>query len=319
MLGIPAVLIVGILSVTGLVMLAIAADHLVLGSGRLAERLGIPPVIVGVVVIGFGTSAPELVVAGTATAQGHAELAAASLVGSNIINLTVILGAGALTAGLAVRSSVLRREAPLSLAAVTVFAIALLYGLGPPAGLALTVALIGAAILLVRFGRSASRDILAAETDNYLEATVRPRLLPETVRTILGLGGTLLGAQLLVANASELAIRMGLSAQIVGFTLVALGTSLPELVTSIQAQRRGDSDLLVGNLLGSNLINSLAGGAIIGLTMGGQALTMAAPLVAAMVGVSGIAWALLARGKRLDRAEAYLLLVVYLALLPLIS
>ncbi|MFI6744122.1 hypothetical protein ACIBI9_65650 [Nonomuraea sp. NPDC050451] len=115
------------LSVLGLATLAVAADHLVLGCGRLAERLGLEPVVVGVVVIGFGTSAPELVVAGTAGLQGQADLAVGSLVGSNIINLTLILGVGGLVAPLAVRSSVLRCEAPLSLAAVTVFAVALLY------------------------------------------------------------------------------------------------------------------------------------------------------------------------------------------------
>lgn len=307
------------LSLAGLVVLAIAADHLVLGSGRLAERLGVQPVVVGVIVIGFGTSAPELVVAGTATAQGQIGLAAASLVGSNIINLTLILGVGGLIAALTVRSSILRREAPLSLAAVTVFAIALLYGLRPMTGAMLAVALIGSVVVLLRFARSAPRDALARETDEFLHTEVRPRLTPELVRTGLGLGGTLLGAQLLVANASELALRAGLSAEVVGFTLVALGTSLPELVTSIQAQRRGDGDLLIGNLLGSNLVNSLAGGAIIALTSGGIAFTMPPAIVAAMVGVSGVTWALLARGKRLTRGESAALLMLYLALLPLIA
>lgn len=312
-------LVLVVLGLAGLVVLALAADHLVLGSGRLAERLGVQPVVVGVVIIGFGTSAPELVVAGTATAQGQVGLAAASLVGSNIINLTLILGIGGLVAALAVRSSILRREAPLSLAAVTVFAIALLYGLRPMAGAVLAASLIGSVVLLLRFARSAPRDVLATETDDYLHAEVRLRLPVELARTALGLGGTLLGAQLLVANASELALRAGLSAEVVGFTLVALGTSLPELVTSIQAQRRGDGDLLIGNLLGSNLVNSLAGGAIIAFTAGDTAFTMPPALVAAMVGVSGITWALLARGKRLSRGESAVLLVLYLALLPLIA
>lgn len=312
-------LILVALSLAGLVVLTLAADHLVLGSGRLAERLGVQPVVVGVVIIGFGTSAPELVVAGTATARGQVGLAAASLVGSNIINLTLILGIGGLIAALAVRSSILRREAPLSLAAVTVFAIALLYGLHPIAGIAMAVALVASVVLLLRFAHSAPRDVLATETDDYLHTEMRPRLSVELARTALGLGGTLLGAQLLVSNASELALRAGLSAEFVGFTLVALGTSLPELVTSIQAQRRGDGDLLIGNLLGSNLVNSLAGGAIIALTASGTAFTMGPALVAAMVGVSGITWALLARGKRLTRGESTALLVLYLALLPLIA
>ncbi|MEQ4722450.1 sodium:calcium antiporter [Nonomuraea sp. B19D2] len=307
-----------VLSVLGLAVLAFAADHLVLGSGRLAERLGLEPVVVGVVVIGFGTSAPELVVAGTAGLQGQAELAASSLVGSNIINLTLILGIGGLTAALAVRSSVLRREAPLSVATVTIFAITLLSGLRLAAGAVLAVALIGAVVVLLRFARATPRDVVAAETTDYLDTSVRPRLAVEVPRTLAGLVGTLLGAHLLVANASELAVRAGVSPTLVGFTLVALGTSLPELVTSIQAQRRGDSDLLVGNLLGSNLVNSLAGGAIIAFTTT-EPPTMAPAVIAAMAGVSGITWALLARGKRLSRRESVLLLVLYVALLPLIA
>ncbi|MFE0156913.1 sodium:calcium antiporter, partial [Nonomuraea sp. NPDC059007] len=295
-----------------------AADHLVLGSGRLAERLGIQPVVVGVVVIGFGTSAPELVVAGTASIRGEVDLAAASLVGSNILNLTLILGVAGLVAPLAVRSSILRREAPLSVAAVTIFGAVLMYGLWRTGAIMLTLALIGSIMLLLRFARAAPHDAVAAETTDYLNAAGKPRLPVESLRTLLGLAGTVLGAQLLVDNAAELAIQFGVSAQVVGFTLVALGTSLPELVTSIQAQRRGDGDLLVGNLLGSNLVNSLAGGAIIAFTA-----QTAAPLnvlvILAMAGISGFTWALLARGKRLSRPESILLLVLYLALLPVIA
>ncbi|GAA2859645.1 sodium:calcium antiporter [Nonomuraea rubra] len=306
------------LSVLGLVVLALAADHLVLGSGRLAERLGLQPVVVGVVVIGFGTSAPELVVTATASLRGRTDLALAGLVGSNIVNVTLILGVCGLAAALAVRSSVLRREAPLSVAAVTLFAIAALSGLGFGAGAVLVVALAGALVLLLRFARQAPGDPVAAETADYLETSVRPRLAAEVPRTLLGLAGTLLGAQLLVANASELAIQAGLSPDLVGFTLVALGTSLPELVTSLQAQRRGDSDLVVGNLLGSNLINSLAGGAVIAFA-GTAPPALAPAVIAAMAGVSGLTWALLARGKRLSRRESALLLGVYVALLPLVT
>ncbi|MET7336462.1 hypothetical protein [Nonomuraea sp. NPDC005650] len=308
------------LSLAGLALLAVSADQLVLGSGRLAEQLGISPIIVGIVIIGFGTSAPELVVAGTAGAQGQAGLAVAGLVGSNVINLTLVLGVGGLTAALAVRSSILRREAPLSVAAVTVFAIALLYGLGPLPGLGLALALIGSFVLLVRFARAIPADPIAAETSGYLaEPLARHRLPAEAVRTVFGLGGTLAGAQLLVAGASELASRAGVSAEVIGFTLVALGTSLPELVTTVQAQRRGEGDLLIGNLLGSNLINSLAGGAIIAFTAPGAVITIPVVVVAAMVGVSLVTWALLARGKRLSRSEALLLLGLYACLIPLIT
>ncbi|WP_283137082.1 sodium:calcium antiporter [Rhizohabitans arisaemae] len=310
-------MLLAVLSVFGLVLLALAADHLVLGSGRLAERLGIQPVVVGVVVIGFGTSAPELVVAGTASVRDETELAAASLVGSNILNLTLILGVAGLIAPLVVRSTILRREAPLSVAAVAIFGVILMYGLWRTGSVVLTLGLIGSVILLLRFARAAPRDVVAAETVDYLNVAGQPRLAVECLRVLLGLGGTVLGAQLLVDNAAEMAVRLGVSAEVVGFTLVALGTSLPELVTSIQAQRRGDGDLMVGNLLGSNLVNSLAGGMIIAFTA--ETGPPLSPLVIlAMVGISGFTWALLARGKRLSRAESVFLLLLYLILLPVI-
>jgi cation:H+ antiporter len=308
-------------SLAGLALLALAADQLIVGSARLAERLGIAPVLVGVIVIGFGTSAPELVVAATAGARHETTLAAASLVGSNIINLTLILGVAGLVAPLMVRSSILRREAPLSLAAMTAFALALLYGLDTAAGIVLGLGLGASAVLLVRFTRSTPRDPLAREVADFLAPAadaIRHPLPRETARTFLGLAGTLLGAQLLVANASEMSVRVGVPADVVGFTLVALGTSLPELVTSIQAQRHGDGDLLIGNLLGSNLVNSLAGGALIAFTTTRPASGITPAIITTMVGVSAVTWALLARGQRLTRPESFLLLGAYAAALPLL-
>src|SRR6266540_3341633 len=256
------------LAALGLALLTVAADHLVLGAGRLAARFGISPVVVGVVVIGLGTSAPELVVSGIASVRGDGGLAVANLVGSNVLNVTVILGIAALVAPVKVRSSVPRREAPLSVAAVTLFAALVLVGLGRLAGALLGAALILTVVILVRLAHVTTADPLPAE---------------------------------------------------VGFTLVAVGTSLPELVTAVQAQRRGDADLLVGNLLGSNLFNAVAGGAVVGLMGRGEPARLGYPVLAAMVAVSLLTWLVLYRGYRVSRFEAVLLLVAYALTLPLIT
>lgn len=133
----------------------------------------------------------------------------------------------------------------------------------------------------------------------------------EALRAVLGLAGTLLGAQLPVANAATAAQRLGVPQTVVGFTLVALGTSLPELVTAVKAQRRRNADLLVGNLLGSNLFNGLTGGAIVGLADHSPA-HIEYPVLAAMVAVILLTWLVLYRRYRVSRIEAALLLFAYL-------
>lgn len=307
-----------IMLLLGLPLLAVAADHLVQGSARVAAGSGMSAVTIGVVVIGFGTSAPELLVSGSAAAAGHTGLAVGNLVGSNVINVTLVLGVAGLIAPVLVTSSVLRWEAPLSVGAVSVFAVLLLSGLDRISGVVLVILLLAATVAMLRVSRRQPHDVLGAETREMMQGPP-PRPGMEITRTVLGLAGTLAGAQLLVTGGADLATRFGVSQQVVGFTVVAIGTSLPELVTTIQAQRRGEADLLVGNLLGSNLLNSLAGGAIVALTAPSVPDPGDVALVAVMAGVSGLSWALLARSQRLTRTEALALTGAYLLALPLLT
>lgn len=302
----------------GLALLAVAADQLVLGAGRVAARLRIAPIIVGVVVIGLGTSAPEFLVSGLAAGQGNIGLAIGNLTGSNILNLTLILGITAVIRPIPVAGSVVRREAPLAVGAMAVLAVFAWVGLGPAAGVLLAAATVAALVLLVRLARGGPDRALAADVSEFLGEPPRHPAAGEAARTIVGLAGVLAGAQLLVANATRIATELGVSQVVIGFTLVAAGTSLPELVTGIQAQRRGESDLLVGNLLGSNLFNSLAGGAVVGLATGRHNASARWPLLAAMVLVGLLAWALLARRRTLTRLEGLLLLGTYASTLPLL-
>jgi cation:H+ antiporter len=305
--------------VVGLGLLAVAADQFVAGAARLATVLRISPVVVGAVVIGFGTSAPELLASGLATGRGSLDLAVGNIVGSNVANLTLVLGIAALVTPILVHSPVLRREAPLSLGAVVAFAIVVQGGVSWVGGVILTVVLVlalGTILLASRRGD----PLMAAEVEEFL-ADGPPSTGRETVRTLLGLIGTVGAAYLLVESAVAIAEQLGLAQGFVGFTVVAVGTSLPELATAVQAARKGETDLIVGNLLGSNLFNAGAVGALAAFLGAGQdpGATMTGLGVLLMVGVALLATILMVTGRRVVRWEGVLLLVGYVAVLPFLA
>ncbi len=306
------------LAVVGLVLLTLAADHLVLGASRIAARLRISPVVVGVVVIGLGTSAPEFLVSGVAATRGDTGIAFGNIAGSNILNLTLILGVAGVVSRFAVASTVVRREVRLAVAAVAVFGVVAWAGLPGWAGVVLAALGCAALWLLLRWASQGRNSELANEVTDFTDGG-RPRLWRESARALLGLAGVIAGAQLLVPNASAIAERLGVPQLIIGFTLVALGTSVPELVTTVQAMRRGESDLVVGNLFGSNLFNSLAGGAIIAFASPtGADVRLDVTLALAMIFTAALAWALLRRGLTLTRSEGIVLLAAYVLAMPLL-
>ena len=302
----------------GIAVLAWAADQFVLGASNVALIRQVPPLVVGVVIIGFGTSAPELVVSALAAGAGEAEVAIGNVVGSNIANLSLLLGLGAVFVPLAVVSQTVRREAPLVVAAVAAFAIAVQGG-----GISRVeggVLVVGMAVSLVLVTRRAPGDPLAAEVIEFAEPSEH-RLGREIVRTLVGLAGTVGSAQLLLWGALELADRADLSEGFVGVTMVAVGTSLPELVTVIQSARRRGTDLIVGNLLGSNLFNSLAVGGAVGI-IGAPAIDntkLTTIAVSAAVAIALLAWAAMLTAHTVGRREGAALVVLYLALLPLLA
>ncbi|GIF23246.1 cation:H+ antiporter [Actinoplanes tereljensis] len=211
----------------------------------------------------------------------------------------------------------IRREVPLAVAAVGLFGlIAVVVGLGVRTAVILAAAGLAALWLLVRWARDGRAEAgLAGDVEEFVARPHRTGL--EVLRAVLGLLGVLDGAQLLVTGASAVAASLGVSQLVIGFTLVALGTSLPELVTSVQAQRRGESDLVVGNLFGSNLFNSLVGGAVIGFADGATAYA-GMVLTLTMVLSAGLAWLLLRRGLRLTRLDGVLLTLAYAIVAPLL-
>lgn len=312
----------GVTVLVGLVLLGVASDAFVVASARLATLLRIPAVVVGAVVIGFGTSAPELLVSLLASLEGEASLAVGNVIGSNLANLTLVLGAAAVAGTVVVGSRTVRRELPVSTAAVCLFAGCAAIGLGAVTGVVLAVALGAAIVIVVRSARTGSgaADLELAEEVAELEAGEVAGRLPTLLRAGAGLVGTLVGAQLVIVGAVQAADRLGISEGFVGLTVVAVGTSLPELVTAVQGVRRGESELIVGNVLGSNLFNSLAAGAVIAAASGG--FTAEGRLLwslALMVVTAVVAAGLLATRHRLGRAEGAALLLGYTATVPLLA
>jgi cation:H+ antiporter len=296
----------------GLVMLTVAADRFVLGAARLSTALKISPVLIGAIVIGFGTSAPEFLVTILATLRGSQDLAFGNIVGSNTANVTLVLGAAALVVPIKVSVSTLRRETPLMLLAMLVLTLATYNRrVGTFDAIMLLVAAVVALGLIVRTALSdrEAAAILEAEVAEYEGADIR--LPPTLLLTVLGLGGTLLGAQLLVDGATGLARTIGMSEAAIGLTIVAVGTSLPELVTAVAAARRRETDLIVGNVLGSNLFNALPVAGIAGLLDTVDLDPAFIPALVVMLGVNAVAAVFLMTGRRLARAEGGLLLVAF--------
>ncbi len=308
--------------VAGLLVLAVAADRFVVGAARLAVTFRVSPVVVGVTVIGFGTSAPELVVSGIAAARGGLDIAVGNLVGSNLANVSLVLGVAGLLAAPAVRARIVRREAPLSVAAVATFAVLIQGGLSRTEGLVLVTGMVVAVIVVL----GGARRQAAAETGDLLQEVGevvqagggdRSGVRRDALLTAAGLIGTVVGAYVLVTGAERVIDALGLSGGFVGLTVVALGTSLPELVTAVQSARRGQVALLAGNVLGSNIFNSLGGGGLVALVGPGVLADAGLTVVAAglMVVVVLLSWGFLAGGA-LRRWEGALLLVAYAVALP---
>lgn len=298
----------------GIAVLSKAADQFVEGAARLAVMLKISPIVVGAVIVGFGTSAPEMVVSGIAATGGDDDIGIGNIIGSNLANLSLILGAAALVVPLTIDRRVLKKELPLATVAALVFAGLLISGDG--------ISTIDAIVFMVLLTGSLAYLLLGDGSDDSMASEVEEiagdgdhSLGGESVRTLVGLIGTVGGAYLLVWGATSLADELGINGGFVGVTLVAIGTSLPELVTAIAAARQKQTDLIVGNLLGSNLFNSFAVGAVLGFLGNG---TVTDPSLTGldlyfMLAVCGLAAIAMLTRSVISRVEGAVVLLVFLA------
>lgn len=244
----------------GLALLTYGADRFVLGASGLARNLGMSPLIIGLTIVAFATSAPELLVAAVAAWKGSTGLAIGNAVGSNIANIGLVLGATAIITPLTVHSSTIKREFPLMFVAL-ILALVLLWDgdLNRMDGVILVIALFLMISLMVYLGKqSPIADPLKQEFEQELAGELAGLTLRMTLIWLLvGLVLLLTGSQVLVRGAVDIAQIMGVSDLVIGLTIVAVGTSLPELATSVMSAIKDEQDIALGNVIGSNMFNIL--------------------------------------------------------------
>ncbi|SCY54076.1 calcium/sodium antiporter [Paracoccus tibetensis] len=297
-----------ILLTIGLAGLFLGGEALVRGSVGIARRLAIPPLIIGLTVVGFGTSTPELLVSVDAALRGSPDIAIGNVVGSNIGNILLIVGLSALVWPIAVSGGTLKRDtAVMVAAAVALVPLFWLGTVGPSAGALLVTCLVGYLIWAYRQP--------GAEAPDELQAPLPP-LWRSLIWVAVGLVALMLGARFLVDSAVTIARGHGISEAFIGLTIVAIGTSLPELATSLVAAFRRQSEIAIGNIVGSNIFNVLG---ILGATaliapvpVAGRFLALDLPV---MIAASALLTGMLLLRPRIGRGSGVMLLLGYAAYL----
>lgn len=275
--------------IAGLALLMAGGELLVRGASALAQRIGIPPLVVGLVIVAGATSSPELAVAIGAVLRGESGLAVGNVVGSNLINILLILGLAAVFVPLVVKRRLLRFDIPFMVGMSVLLFLASLDGqIGLLDGVLLVAGLVVHSVLSIRLGRRSARRAVARASELTVPATPPTgpitivhlvRLPVAIVLIIAGVGLLVLGSQLLVDGAVHIATDFGISSLVVGLTVVSIGTTLPEFAASLAAVRRGETDIAVGNIVGSFILN-------IGMVLGvpaivfSQGIPVPAPAIA---------------------------------------
>ena len=245
--------------IAGLLLLIWSADRFVDGAAAVARHFGMPQLLIGIVIIGFGTSAPEMIVSAISAANNNPGIALGNAYGSNITNIALILGCTALISPLAVNSQVLKLELPILLL-ITAISAYLIYDGEVSRSDAVILLLIFAIYMswTVWHGLTQKSDTLVGDLQEHLSTREYMPLIVSILWVLVGLILLIGSSQLLVWGAVEMAKYFGISDLVIGLTIVAVGTSLPELASSLMAARKGEVDLAVGNIIGSNLFNTLA-------------------------------------------------------------
>lgn len=295
----------------GLVLLAAGAEGLVRGSSGIALRLGVTALVVGLTVVAFGTGSPELFLGIQAARAGDSDIALGNVVGSNISNIALVLGFAALVRPLHVRSQLIRREVPLMIGATVLLAVMLLDGrLGRLEGALLVFGAVAYTLFSYVSARRAGREV-AEEFDEALRDTGRPTWV-HALMLAAGLGALLLGADMLLSGAVSVATRLGISKVVIGLTVIAVGTSLPELATSVASALRGEADVAFGNVIGSNVLNIMAVLGTVALIRPFDIEGLRVVDLGLMVATAALLLPLMWRGSVLNRWEGAILLLGYL-------
>lgn len=296
------IILIALSAIGGLLLLYFGAEYLVCGGSAIAARFRIAPLVIGLTLVAFGTSAPELFVSACAALRGLGDVCVGNIVGSNICNIALILGLTALIAPIGVNPLVLKRDMPVMVAASLLLTAVWWFsgGMGWALGL---VFLAGLVVYTVISVRSASNP----------RETLQPEMSSGAawIGVIGGLVALIVGSRMLLAGAVAIEKRFGVPDEFVALTVMAVGTSLPELATSVIAARDGEADIALGNIIGSNIFNILG---IIGLSSLLRPVTitgLSAVDFGMMIATAVLLWPLLGARGRLARAEGVILLLIY--------
>lgn len=299
-----------LLIIIGAVLLYFGAEGLVRGSASLATRVGISPLIAGLTIVAFGTSAPELSVSLSSALGGHSDIALGNVIGSNIFNIAVILGIAALIQPLQIRLAVIRRDIPVMLIASAIAFLLILSGnFSRLAGVGLLLCLAPYLYFTIRSAKAVGSDFQEESADP--SPLLSKSWMIDLLVLAAGLGVLLVGSRLFVDGATSFAKALGISDAVIGLTIVAAGTSLPELATSVVAALRKQSDIAIGNVVGSNIFNVFC---ILGAT------ATVSPINALQIGlrdgvvmllVSAILLPFALTGRRISRVEGAVFVSIY--------
>ncbi|MGE4457194.1 MAG: calcium/sodium antiporter [Arcobacteraceae bacterium] len=305
--------------IAGFVLLVWSADKFVDGASSTAKHLGMPSLLIGMVIVGFGTSAPEMVVSAMAAMDGNPGLALGNAIGSNIVNIALILGVTAIIAPIAVNSKIIKKEIPILILIVIISGILMLDdSLSRLEGFLLLGAffsLIGWSIYSALKGKG---DALESEMEEELQSHIMP-FKQGILWLVAGLVVLIASSRILVWGSVNIAQLLGISDLIIGLTIVALGTSLPELAASVIAARKGEHDIAIGNVVGSNMFNILA---VIGIATTIAPMNGIDPLVLnrdwttmfiLTIGLFIMAYGFKGRRGQINRTEGAILLLAYIA------
>ncbi|MBK1881246.1 calcium/sodium antiporter [Luteolibacter pohnpeiensis] len=303
----------------GLVLLVISAESLVRGASRLAAAFGISPLVVGLTVVAFGTSAPELAVSTVATFSGQADIGLGNIVGSNIFNVLVILGLSAVITPLVVAKQLVRLDVPVMIGlSILMWIMGLDQQISRVDGVILFVIAIFYVTYLIRISRR--KPVLEAEYAGEFSASKKEKSswFKNIVMVCIGIGGMILGSKWLVDSAVLIARQFGVSELVIGLTIISLGTSLPEVATSLIAAFRGEKDIAVGNVIGSNIFNIVS---VLGISAAVSPKGIPVPLAALhfdipiMVGIAAVCLPLFYARYRVSRLNGIFFIAIYAAYL----
>lgn len=310
-----------IILIIGFFLLIKGADIFVDGASSIAKKIGIPSVIVGLTIVSLGTSAPELAVSLISSFNGNNGIAVGNVLGSNLFNTLVVLGGTAIVAPLIIKKSTIKRDYIATLV-VTILTCFLIFGLVPKSenmlsrisGIILLVVCIAYMFILVK---AAKKDSVKDE-----ENTSEIKMSKNILLSLIGVVGIVFGGNLVVDSATNIAYALGMSEKLVGLTIVAVGTSLPELVTSIVAALKGENDIALGNVLGSNIFNLVlilgVSATISPITVLGVMLIDFIILIAVTLFIGALIFFNKKEDKRLGRLEGIILVGIYVAYLAYI-